>query len=144
MAVTVNFFDNFIQDLGLQRMNLASDTFKIILVNGYVFNRAHHSKGSITGELSTGNGYVEGGATLNKTWTVDSGLTKFDADDVSWTVTGGGTIGPCTGAIIYNDTITSPTSDRLMCYIDFGGSETTGPSTEFKIVFDVNGIFTIG
>lgn len=144
MAVTVSFYDNFIQDIGLQRMNLATDTFKVILVNGYIFNSAHNSKASIGGELTTGSGYTAGGAALNQSWTVNAGITKFDADDVSWTVTPSGIIGPCTGAIIYNDTTTSPTADRLVCYIDFGGSESTGPSTEFKIVFDANGIFTIG
>ena len=148
MAVTVNFFDNFIQDIGLQRMNLATDSFKVILVNGYIFNRGHNSKASITGELSTGSGYTADGIPLSQAWTVDSSsgaaVTKFDSDDVSWTVSSGGIIGPCTGAIIYDDTTTTPTNDRLMCYIDFGGSESAGPSTEFKIVFDANGIFTIG
>lgn len=145
MAVTVNFYDNFIQDIGLQRMNLATDTFKVMLVNGYVFNKGHNSKVNISGELGTADGYTAGGIALNQSWTVDgSSITKFDADDVSWTVTPSGTIGPCTGAVIYDDTVTSPTADRLMCYIDFGGAESTGPSTEFKIIFDSNGLFTIG
>lgn len=144
MAVSVNFYNNFIEDIGLQRMNLATDTFKIMLVNGYVFNAAHASKASILNELGTGNGYTAGGATLTQSWLFNSGLTRFDADDVSWLVDVGGTIGPCTGAIIYNDTVTSPTDDRLVCYIDFGTTETAGASTEFKIVFDTNGIFTIG
>ena len=144
MAVSVNFYNSFIEDIGLQRMNLSTDTFKVILVNGYVFNATHASKASISSELGTGNGYTSGGETLDQTWSFSSGLTKFDANDVSWLVDVGGTIGPCTGAIIYNDTSTDPTDDRLVCYIDFGATETAGASTEFKIVFDTNGIFTIG
>lgn len=143
MAVTVNFYNNFIEDLGLQRMNLSSDTFKAMLVNGYVFNAAHTSKSQITGELSTANGYTAGGLALLTSWVFSSGVTKFDADDASWTAAGGA-IGPATGIVIYDDTVTSPTADRLLCYVDFGLPETAGDGTQFRIIFDANGIFTIG
>ena len=144
MAVTINYFNSFIQDLGLARMNLNSDTFKVILVNSYTFNASHASKSQITGELSTGAGYTAGGATLAQTWTNSGATNKFDADDISWLVPVSQTLGPCTGAVIYDDTVTSPTADRLMCYIDFGSTETVAEATELKIIFDTNGIFTIG
>lgn len=147
MSVTVSFFNNFIEDIGKKRMDLSADTYKIVLVNGYTFNAAHHSKSQTSGELSTANGYTAGGGTLaNITWGWDEGLTatKWDADDFTWDVDVTGDIGPATGAFIYNDTITSPTADRLVCYIDFGGEESAGAGTQFKIVFNADGILTIG
>lgn len=144
MAVTVSFYNNFIEDVGRARINLGSDVFKIMLVNGYTYNATHAAKASITGELSTANGYTAAGATLsNVTWAYGSSVTKFDADDVTWSASGG-SIGPATGAVIYSDTSTTPTADRLVCYIDFGTSETAGAGTDFKITFNASGIFTIG
>ena len=142
--VTVAFYNNFLYDLALGRFNLDADTFKVMLVNGYTYNATHTSKSQITGELLTENGYTAGGETIpNPTITETSGVVKWDGDDVTWTATGGD-IGPATGAVIYNDTVTSPEADRLVCYIDFGDEESAGASTQFKIVFNSNGIATIG
>lgn len=143
MAVTISFFNNFVEDLGLARMNLASDSLKVMLVNGYTFNAAHASKSQVSGELGTANGYTAGGQELdNVSWGFLVDKTILDADDVTWSATGG-SIGPVTGAVIYDDTVTSPTADRLIAYIDFGGSQTAGVGTDFKVTFNADGVFTI-
>lgn len=142
MPVTVTPYNNFVEDVARGRINLISDTFKVILVNsGYTFSGAHADLAAVTAsQLSTANGYTAGGATLaNKTVSYASGVTKWDADDVTWTASGG-SIGPATGAIIYDDTSTSPTADRLVCYIDFGGAQTAGNGTDMKIFFNAAGI----
>lgn len=143
MAVTISFYNNFIEDMGKKRVDLPNDTFKIMLVNGYTFSATHTKKADVSGEIANGNGYTSGGATLSGvTWSFSTPTHKFDASDVTWTATGG-SLGPATGAVIYDDTITTPEADRLVCYIDFGTSEAAGDGTDFKITFNANGIFTI-
>lgn len=141
MVSTVTAYDNFFEDLGKGLINMSTDTFKVILVtSSYTFNSSHNELADITGELTSGNGYTTGGATIaNPTWAFASGVTKYDGDNVSWSASGGA-IGPVTGAIIYDDT---STGDKLMCYMDFGGEQTAGDSTDFKVTFDDDGIFSV-
>lgn len=110
-------------------IDFSADTFKIILMqSGFVFNKdTHEGYADVSGsELGTANGYTAGGATLTGV-----AVTEDDTDDrceitwnnVSWTASGG-PIGPSPGAIIYDDTVTTPTADPIIGYIDFGGNQT--------------------
>jgi len=141
MAVTVSFFNKFIEHVGKANINLLSDTFKIKLVNNYTFDATDENLADIGSvEISNGNGYTTGGASLsNITWAFNTSYTKWDADDVTWTASGG-TIGVADGAILYDDTASG---DKLVCYIDFGQDESAGDGTDFKITFNSNGIFRI-
>lgn len=144
MAVSVEFYNNFIKDMGLQRINFATDVFKVILVYNYTFNPEHVFKSETNGELSTGAGYTNGGATLTGTtwdWNDEQEFTRFDAEDVTWTASAGD-IGPATGAIIF-DSSTTPTPNRLICYIDFGESELISQDSQFKLTFNTDGVFSI-
>lgn len=140
MAITVTAFNKFWENVGKNDINLATDTFKIILVHDYAFDGEHEiltDIGSV--ELATGNGYTVGGKTIANTTFLFSGVvTKFDGDDVVWQVAGGD-LGPTEGAIIYDSTA----GDALVCYVDFGMTQTAGDDTDFKITFDSNGIFSI-
>ncbi len=142
MTVTTQFYNNMFGDIASGTINLLSNTIKAMLVNGYTFNSSHDTKSDLGAvEIPTGNGYNYGGAALsNKALTYASGKTKWDADDVVWNVSGG-SVGPATGAVLYDD---SSTGDKLICYIDFGTAETVASGTDFKLVFNSNGIFSIG
>ena len=145
MAVTTQFFNNFIKDVGLKRVNLSTDVFKAILVNSYAFDGTHEQKAQISGEPVTGYGYTAGGEILaNTDWDFDvvNGFTRFDGDDITWQAAGGD-IGPITGAVIYNSTITDPNTNRLMCYVDFGETVTISQDSEFKLTFHSDGVFSI-
>ena len=143
MAVTVSFFNNFIEDVGRNRINIATDTFKVALVNGYSFDATDADYASVSNTLITENGYTAPGQNLiNITWAFGSGVTKFDADNISWVADGGSIT--ATGAIIYSDTSSSPTADRLVCYIDFGETVEAEDDVSFKIIFNNSGILTIG
>lgn len=143
---TVSFFNNFIEDVGRKRIDLLNDVFKIILVNAYTFNAAHNKYADVSNkELPTSHGYTVGGiAIANKTWAWDNTnqFTKLDGDDISWHASGGD-IGPFTGAIIVDTTVTSPTATRLMQYIDFGGAQTILNNSDFKLVVNANGVFNV-
>lgn len=110
--------------LATKKIDFLTDVFKIILVgSGFVFNKdTHETYANVSGsELPTANGYTVGGNVLTGV-----AVNEDDVDDrteitwanTSWTATGG-TIGPARGAIIYDDTVASP-SKPIVMYIDFG------------------------
>ena len=110
-------------------IDFASDTFKIILMDtGFVFDKdTHHGYANVSAyELATGNGYTQNTKTLaGVTVTEDDTDDRCEItwDDVQWTASGG-SIGPTPGAIIFDDTVTTPTADPVIGYIDFGGEQT--------------------
>lgn len=110
-------------------INFSSDSFKIILMaSGFTFNPdTHHGYADVSAsELATGNGYTRNTKTLTGVT-----VTEDDTDDrteitwanVTWTASGGA-IGPTPGAIIFDDTVTTPTADPVIGYVDFGGEQT--------------------
>ena len=110
-------------------IDFANDSFKIILMGtGFTFDKdTHHGYADVSAsELSTGNGYTANTKTL-----AGVAVTEDDTDDrceitwsnVTWTASGGA-IGPSPGAIIFDDTVTTPTDDPIVGYIDFGGDQT--------------------
>jgi len=113
----------------------SSDVFKVILMgSGFTFDRdSHATYTDVSGsELSTGSGYTAGGATL----TINS-VTENDTDDqcdvdiadVTWTASGG-TIGPYSGAIIYDDTSSDKT---VVAYKSFGGDSSSTDGQTLKL-----------
>ena len=122
-------------------LDMDNDTFKCMLVTAsYSPNlETHTNKSDVTDEVS-GTGYTAGGEALtNVTMTSSSdgtGTIKWDADDVSWTSS---TLSNVRAGVIYDDTVTN---DRLIAYIDFGGSFSTTSGT-FQIQWNAAGIFTL-
>jgi len=115
--------------LALKAIDFANDSFKIILMGtGFVFNPdTHHCYADVSAsELTTGYGYTKNTKTLGT-----ATVTEDDTNDrcavtwanVTWTASGG-SIGPTPGAIIFDDTVTTPTADPIVGYIDFGGEQT--------------------
>ncbi len=111
-------------------INFATNSFKIILMaTGFVFDKdTHHGYADVSAsELATGFGYTQN----TKTLTGVSAIAEDDTDDrmevtwanATWTASGG-SIGPSPGAIIFDDTVTTPTADPIIGYIDFGGDQT--------------------
>jgi len=115
--------------LASKAIDFANDSFKIILMDtGFVFNKdTHHAYANISAyELATGNGYTQNTKTLaGVTVTEDDTDDRCEItwDNVQWTASGG-SIGPTPGAIIFDDTVTTPTADPVVGYIDFGGEQT--------------------
>jgi hypothetical protein len=112
-----------------KNIDFSADSFKIILMaSGFVFNKdTHHGYADVSGqELATGNGYTQNTKVLTGV-----SVTEDDTDDrgevtwanASWTASGG-PIGPTPGAMIFDDTPTTPQADPVVQYIDFGGEQT--------------------
>lgn len=127
MATTVSNKIKYL--LAKKAIDFSADSFKIILMqSGFTFNKdTHHGYADVSAsELATGNGYTANTKTL-----AGVAVTEDDTDDrtevtwsnVTWTASGG-SIGPSPGAIIFDDTVTTPTADPIVQYIDFGGDQT--------------------
>ena len=148
MAVSINFYDKFIEYTMEGGIDIDGDTFDIILMNStHAFAQANTNKADIVAnEIPTNNGYTQGSKTLaSVTWAESSGTVTFDAADTVWSASGGSipSSGDCTDAVIYSETSTSPSADLLMCSIDFGQAESAGSGTNFQITYNASGIFTI-
>lgn len=155
MAVTINFYDSFMKYVGDGGIDLGDDSFKITLMTTtHAFDQTDTDWGGLqsgttdvsANEIPTGNGYDQNTKVLaSVTWLEAAGVATFDANDVTWTASGGSipTSGDCGDAVIFSDTSTAPVADLLMCSIDFDGAQSAGVGTDFKITFNAAGIFTV-
>lgn len=137
-----NKFEQFVEDIGVGVHDLDADTLKILLTNSAPDAAADAVKADLT-EISAGNGYSAGGATVaNAAYSQTSGVGKLTGDDVVFTASGG-TIGPLRYAVLYNDTPTSP-ADPLIGWWDNGSSVTLQAGETFTVDFSaVTGVLTL-
>lgn len=139
MAVTISLYNHTAKRFA-EGSNAPADTYKVMLCTAATFNAANTTLAGVTKtETASGFGYTTGGATLSNVAVTTTGTNgaKFDADDATWTASGGSIT--ASYAILYNDT---DADDPPVAFIDFGQSESAGDSTDFLIVWDSNGIFT--
>jgi hypothetical protein len=130
--------------IGDGTIDLDTHTFKIAL-----FSSASNADtltnsvlGDLTNQISSGTGYTTGGATLSGvTWGQTGGVATFDADNVTWTASGG----PITArfAVIYDDTAAS---DELVavCLLDTAPADVTATDgNQLQVNFNASGIFAL-
>lgn len=137
-------FQQFVEDLCKGIHDLDTHVLKVYLTNAAPDAAADAVKADLA-EISGGNGYTAGGATVSSV-TVEhtTGTVKCVSGgaDPSWTASGG-TIGPFRYAVLYNDTPTSP-ADPLIGAWDYGSSITLQIGETFTVDLDgTNGIFTL-
>jgi hypothetical protein len=97
---------------------------------------------STTNELSTANGYTQGGATLaNITLGESSNVVTFDADNVVWTASGGSIAARY--AVIYNNTDGAKTI-LAYCLLDTTPADVTATTgNTLTVTINAAGILTI-
>lgn len=138
MAVTISLY-NHTSRLFASGVCAVGDTYKVMLCTAATFDATDADLGDITKtEVATANGYTAGGAALTNVdvTTVSTNGARFDADDASWSASGGTIV--ASFGILYDDTVAD---DPPLAFIDFDGSEAAGDGTDFKVVWSVNGIF---
>lgn len=139
MAPTISLY-NHTRARFASGANAVGDTYKVKLLTAATFNATHTTLAATGGtEVANGNGYTTGGATLANAavTTVNTNEAKFDADDVTWAASGGAIT--ASFAILYNNT---DVDDPPVAFIDFDGAQTAGTGTDFKIIWNANGIVT--
>ena len=107
-------YDSMVDGLASGTIQFVVDTFKVMLVSGYVADKDNHeTRGDVTGEVS-GAGYTAGGAAVVVSSDADPvpGRTDIQLGGAAWPAS---TIS-ATGAIYYDSD-----NDALVCYVDFGG-----------------------
>ena len=139
MAVTISLYNHTAKRFA-EGTNAVSDTYKVKLLSAATFDATDATLADTGGtEAGTGTGYTAGGATLSNVavTTVTTNDAKFDADDVTWTASGGAI--EAVAAIVYNDT---DANDPPVAFIDFDGTQSAGDGTDFKIIWNASGIVT--
>lgn len=139
MAVTISLYNHTAAKFA-DGSFAAGDTYKVKLLTAATFNATHTTLAATGGtESTTATGYTAGGQALASVavTTVTTNDAKFDADDLTWSASGGAIV--ASYAILYNDT---DADDPPVAFIDFGGSESAGSGTDFIIVWNASGIFT--
>ena len=139
MAVSITLY-NHTAKLFADGSLAVGDTYKVKLLSAATFDATHTTLAATGGtEATGGTGYTAGGQALANVavTTVTTNDAKFDADDLTWTASGGSI--SASYAIIYNDT---DADDPPIAFIDFDGSQSAGDGTDFKIVWNASGIFT--
>lgn len=129
---TFKKFDSFPQALATAKLNLETDTLKVMLTNTEVSGSMDSVFADLT-EISAGNGYSAGGGTAaNNAGSHDStGLYSLSADDVVFTGSGG-SFGPFQYAVLYSDTATNK---DLIGFWDYGSSITVNDTETFTVDF---------
>lgn len=89
MAASITFYNNWKEAINDAALRAA--TVKVTLhSSSYTFAATHSVYADLTNELSTANGYTNGGATLGSvSWDQTGGTATFDAADTTWTASGG-------------------------------------------------------
>lgn len=134
-------YQGFKEYLGDGTIDMDADTFKMkLLTSSYTPARTHNVVADLTNESVDGD-YAE--QTLaGVTWTRSGDTTTFDATDESFgdpvTIT-------AKYAVIYDDTVSSPVVDPLVCYVDLdtGGGSVSSTASSFVINFNASGILTL-
>lgn len=143
-ADTFKLFDEFLKYLGDGTIDLDTHTFKVMLSNTAPNQGTNTVKADIT-EITAGNGYTAGGATLaSVTWAetgAGTGIWRYSAADYVFTASGG-SIGPFRYMVIYDDTPTSP-ADPLVGFNDFGSSITIPDTGTFTGDIGASGLFEV-
>ena len=141
MAFTIFAYNHTTRLLHSNAITVASLKVEL-LETGASFNPAHTTRNQVNNSGAwafDGNGWDVGGEPLTGAaiTTVDTDGIMLDANDIIVNAAGGA-IGPAIAALIYDD---AHASDAPLFYIDFGGSETAGIGTDFKILWNANGIY---
>lgn len=142
---TFNKVNVFVEDLANGVHNIKTGTSHVLKIA--LTNTAPTALSAVLADItqiSNGNGYTTGGATIGTlTGAQTSGTFKLtNGTDPVFTASGG-SIGPFRYAVLYNDTPTSP-ADPLIGYWDYGVALTITSGNTFTVDLDgTGGVLTI-
>ena len=134
---TFSKFESFVEALAEGNIDFDDSDIKIALSNTAPTLATDDTFADIT-EISAGNGYTAGGATLgSKTSSQTSGTYTGDGADVTFTASGG-SIGPFRYIIVYD-----ATTGYLMGTLDYGSGLTLNNGDSFEVRWNASGLLTI-
>jgi len=140
-----NGFNIFTKNLleGVYNFATGVHTFKAFLTNTAPV-ATNSIKSDVAGDLSTANGYTNGGNTLATSTGTVSGTTNKASVTGDITITATGAVGPFQYIVMYDDTPTSP-ADPLVAWWNYGSSISLANTETFTEDFDqTNGVVQVG
>jgi len=144
MTASVSFYNNW--KAAIDEAVLRTATVKVTLhSSSYTFAATHSVYADLTNELSTANGYTNGGLSLGSiTWGQTSGTATFDAADAVWTASGG-SITARRAVMRVVGTINSQVDPLILSYLlDTTPADVTATSgNTLTIQFNASGILTL-
>ena len=145
-----NKFNQFAANIGLGDYNLNTDGLWLILTNTspnaadtvYNHTAAQVQATSNAPELSTANGYTQGGAqAASNAYSQTSGTATLTASSVVWTASGG-SIGPFEYVVMYDITTGTVTTRPLIGWWSTGTATTITTGNTFTVTFST-GVLTL-
>ena len=139
--------DKFKEYLGDGTIDMDGDSFKmaLFLSTSNIATTSVDGYAAATNEHANGNGYTTGGeAVASPTWVESTGTVTFDCADQAWTASGGSIIARY--AAIYDDTVTTPVADPIVCHslLDSAPADVTATDTNtLTIAIAAGGVFTL-
>lgn len=119
-----------------KEIDLEADVIKVMLLTDvHAFDASHNQLSEIVTNEIAGSGYTAGGETLAGKAVTQGATTKWDADDVVWTVA----TFTARFAVPYDDDMAA---DDLICCFDFGSNKSVSGGT-FTLEFHVDGIIAL-
>ena len=147
MTASITLYQSFREYLVDGTFDLNSNTFKVTLhTSTYTPSASTHTVyADLTNELSTANGYTNGGATLGTvTLNRSGGTVTFDAADTTWTASGGSIVARY--AVIRASGTLNTRVDPLVAYIllDTTPADVTATTgNPLTLTWNASGILTI-
>jgi hypothetical protein len=140
---TFTLFHETVNNIGLKRINLDTDTFKAMLGTTLPVQGTWAVKTDVTGEIAATGGYSTGGVTLlGVDWAETGaglGVWRFTCSDISWTASGAA-IPTHRYLIIYSDTATNK---DLIGYVDRGTSDVIADGNTRTWDVGASGLFEV-
>ena len=133
--------------MGDGTVDLDTHTFNIVLFlsTSNIATTSIDGYAAATNEVATANGYTQGGQALTSvTWTESSGTVTWDSADSVWTASGGSITARF--AAIYDDTVTSPVADPIICdsLLDNTPADVTATDgNTLTVQMNASGVFTL-
>jgi hypothetical protein len=118
MTASITIFESFREYMADGTIDLDTDSFKVSLHSSSFVPTASGDSvyADVSDELSTANGYTNGGATLaSVTWNRSGGTVTWDAADTVWTASGGSIVARY--AVIRKVGTANSITDPLVAYV---------------------------
>ena len=140
----MKIFEEFADTIGKKLVNLDTDTLKLGLVTtayGSVgASTASPTWSDFSGAEVSGSGYSAGGATVASNSLVEaSGVSTFDASNVTWSQTSAGPADVRT-AILYSSTAAS---SNAIAAVDIGSAAVSLVNGDITVAWHASGIITM-
>ncbi len=152
MASSLTFYNKFRKYIQDGTLDLDTNTIKLMLVtSAYTFDANHNVLADVKASpdpevvavASPSNGYTTGGETLaNAAVTYSGAVSKFDADDVTWTLL---TATFRYGILYASGTLNGVVNPLIACILfDTTPADITISGINYVVQWSANGIWTLG